>query len=53
MVKEIFPLKPQQIINHLKLKKPIYTPLSAYGHFGRDGYEWEKTNMVEEILRKK
>jgi len=53
MVKEIFPLKPQQIINHLKLKKPIYTPLSAYGHFGRDGYEWEKTDMIEEILRKK
>ena len=53
MVKEIFPLKPQEIINHLKLKNPIYTPLSAYGHFGRQGYEWEKTNMVEEILRKK
>jgi S-adenosylmethionine synthetase len=53
MVKEIFPLKPQQIINHLKLKKPIYTPLSAYGHFGRDGYELEKTDMIEEILRKK
>jgi len=52
MVKEIFPLKPQAIINHLKLKNPIYRPLSAYGHFGREGYEWEKTNMVEEILRK-
>ena len=53
IVKTIFPLKPQEIINHLKLKKPIYRPLSAYGHFGRQGYEWEKTNMVEEILRKK
>ena len=53
MVKEIFPLKPQEIINHLKLKKPIYSPLSAYGHFGREGYEWEKTNKIEELLRKK
>tara|TARA_Y100001970_G_scaffold26569_1_gene32035 strand:- start:11723 stop:12910 length:1188 start_codon:yes stop_codon:yes gene_type:complete len=53
IVKETFPLKPQEIIDHLKLKNPIYTPLSAYGHFGRNGYEWEKTNMIEEILRKK
>ena len=53
IVKEIFPLKPQAIIDHLKLKNPIYTPLSAYGHFGREGYEWEKTDMVEKILRKK
>tara|TARA_Y100001978_G_C23698791_1_gene439372 strand:+ start:446 stop:1633 length:1188 start_codon:yes stop_codon:yes gene_type:complete len=52
IVKKVFGLKPQQIINHLKLKKPIYSPLSAYGHFGRDGYEWEKTNMIKEILGK-
>jgi S-adenosylmethionine synthetase len=53
IVKETFPLKPQEIIDYLKLKNPIYTPLSAYGHFGRNGYEWEKINMIEEILRKK
>jgi len=53
LVKKVFPLKPQEIIDCLKLKKPIYTPLSAYGHFGREGYEWEKTNMVDELLRKK
>ena len=52
IIKEVFGLKPQQIINHLKLKNPIYSPLSAYGHFGRDGYEWEKTNMINEILGK-
>ena len=52
IVKEVFGLKPQQIINHLKLKNPIYSPLAAYGHFGRDGYEWEKTNMINEILGK-
>ena len=52
IVKEVFGLKPQQIISHLKLKNPIYSPLSAYGHFGRDGYEWEKTNMINEILGK-
>tara|TARA_B100000212_G_scaffold83588_2_gene60523 strand:+ start:5686 stop:6873 length:1188 start_codon:yes stop_codon:yes gene_type:complete len=52
IIKQVFGLKPQQIINHLKLKNPIYSPLSAYGHFGRDGYEWEKTNMIKEILGK-
>ena len=52
IVKQIFGLKPQQIINHLKLKNPIYAPLSAYGHFGREGYEWEKTNMIKEIIGK-
>ena len=30
-----FPLKPGEIIDYLDLKRPIYTPLSAYGHFGR------------------
>tara|TARA_Y100001970_G_scaffold122021_1_gene151274 strand:- start:225 stop:1412 length:1188 start_codon:yes stop_codon:yes gene_type:complete len=53
IVRNIFPLKPQEIIDYLKLKQPIYTPLSAYGHFGREGYEWEKTNMIDELLRKK
>jgi len=53
IVRNIFPLKPQEIIDYLKLKRPIYTPLSAYGHFGREGYEWEKTNMIDELLREK
>ena len=53
LVKKVFPLKPQEIIDWLKLKRPIYTPLSAYGHFGREGYEWEKINMVDQLLRKK
>ena len=48
---KVFPLKPAEIINHLNLKRPIYTPLSAYGHFGRTGYTWEQTNMVDDLLR--
>ena len=51
LVKKVFPLKPAEIINHLNLKRPIYTPLSAYGHFGRTGYTWEQTNMVDDLLR--
>jgi len=52
IVQEVFPLKPGEIIDYLDLKSPIYTPLSAYGHLGREGYSWEKTNMVNEILRR-
>ena len=51
IIKKVFPLKPGEIIDYLQLKSPIYTPLSAYGHFGRSGYSWEKINKVEELLK--
>ena len=47
IVKNVFNLKPAGIIEALDLKKPIYTPLSAYGHFGRTNVTWEKTDKVE------
>lgn len=37
-----FDFSVENIINELDLKKPIYYDLSCYGHFGRDGYSWEK-----------
>ena len=52
IIKQVFPLKPGEIIDYLDLKSPIYTPLSAYGHFGRKEYSWEKINMVDEILKR-
>ena len=54
VVKKVFPLKPGEIIDYLDLKRPIYTPLSAYGHFGRyEGhkYNWENTNRIDELLK--
>ena len=30
------------IINGLKLRRPIYSQTAAYGHFGRQGFPWEK-----------
>ncbi len=49
--RELFPLKPGAIIAHLDLKKPKYFQTAAYGHFGRerDGFTWEKTDMVQEL----
>lgn len=51
-VKKVFDLTPAGIVRTLDLKKPIYAKTAAYGHFGRDGFSWEKTDMKDEILRK-
>lgn len=50
-VKKIFDLTPTGIIETLDLRKPIYTKTASYGHFGRDGFTWEKTDRVEDIKR--
>ena len=41
-VQDNFDFSPQNIINELDLLKPIYSQTSCYGHFGRDGFSWEK-----------
>ena len=53
LVREIFPLTPKGIIDHLKLRRPIYRKTASYGHFGRTESEftWEKTDQAE-TLRK-
>lgn len=47
-----FDARPGAIIRDLKLRRPIYTPLSAYGHFGRDdlNLSWEATDKAEALL---
>lgn len=49
--REIFPLRPAELIAHLNLLRPVYRPTAAYGHFGRsgDGFTWEKTDMVDTL----
>ncbi|MBC8210474.1 MAG: methionine adenosyltransferase [Gammaproteobacteria bacterium] len=49
LVHEHFDLRPWGIINGLDLLKPIYRNTAAYGHFGRDDFDfsWEKTDKVE------
>lgn len=41
-VKENFDFTPRGIIERLDLLRPIYFETAAYGHFGREGFEWEK-----------
>jgi S-adenosylmethionine synthetase len=48
-VREVFDLSPAGIIRHLDLRKPIYRETSAYGHFGRDHFTWERTDKVQDL----
>lgn len=50
-VMQVFDLTPSGIIKALDLKKPIYSQTSVGGHFGRDGFTWEQTNMISELRR--
>jgi len=53
LVREHFPLRPSDIIEHLKLKRPIYKKTAAYGHFGRTGptFTWEKTDKAAALKK--
>ncbi|MBX3133191.1 MAG: methionine adenosyltransferase [Gemmatimonadaceae bacterium] len=62
-VNEVFDLTPKGIIEALDLRKPIYGPTAAYGHFGRSSekverfgrkvtlFTWERTNKVADLRR--
>ena len=50
LIKANFDLRPYGLIEMLDLKRPIYRPSAAYGHFGRIEFPWEKTDEAE-ILR--
>lgn len=49
VVREVFDLRPKAIIDHLHLAAPIYRMTSNYGHFGKEGFSWEETDMTEEV----
>jgi S-adenosylmethionine synthetase len=51
VVKEVFDLRPAAILEALDLRRPVYQPTAAYGHFGRvgDGFAWEKTDRVDAL----
>ena len=54
LARDVFPVKPGEIVAHLDLKKPRYRQTAAYGHFGREleQFTWERTDMVETLLKK-
>ena len=60
-VGEVFDFKPASIIRDLNLRRPIFVPTSAYGHFGRTPeivdrlgqqvtvFPWERTDRADEL----
>lgn len=49
-VRKNFELTPKGIIETLNLRRPIYKNTAAFGHFGRDGFSWEKTDKADALL---
>ena len=52
-VRDVFPLTPSAIIDHLKLLRPIYRDTAHDGHFGRTGkgFTWEKTDLAKPLRK--
>ena len=42
IAQKYFDFRPRAIIERLKLRRPIYAPTAAYGHFGKQGLPWEE-----------
>ncbi|HVC52716.1 MAG TPA: methionine adenosyltransferase [Stellaceae bacterium] len=56
VLQELMDLTPRGIRTHLGLNRPIYTPTSSYGHFGREpeasgAFSWERTDLADELRR--
>ena len=53
IVRDVFLLRPREIIQYLDLRRPIYRQTAAYGHFGRSEAEfsWEKTDRLADIRK--
>ena len=49
LIGKVFDARPAAIIDQLDLRRPIYRETSAYGHFGRPEFPWERTDKVEEL----
>ena len=51
LVRTHFDLRPKGLINMLDLKRPIYRPTAAYGHFGREqaDFTWERTDKADAL----
>lgn len=52
LVEKIFDLRPAAIIDRFRMRRPIYEPVAAYGHFGRPNLDlpWERLDKVTELV---
>ncbi|MFT6776580.1 MAG: S-adenosylmethionine synthetase [Paraglaciecola sp.] len=49
LVRDNFELRPHGLLKMLDLERPIYQATAAYGHFGREEFPWEKTDVAEQL----
>ena len=52
-INKVFNFQPAEIIDQLKLRRPIYSKTTNYGHFGKNDKDltWEATNKVAALLK--
>ena len=48
-VRDAFDMTPAGIIRRFDLRRPIYRQTAVYGHFGRDGFPWERTDAADRL----
>lgn len=51
IIRQVFDLRPYGLIEMLNLKRPIYFPTAAYGHFGREDFPWEQIDKADMLRR--
>lgn len=51
IVQQVFDLRPSAIIAKLDLRKPVYSNTASYGHFGKQEFSWEKTDLADELKK--
>ena len=52
LVRQVFPLSPKGMIDHLALRRPGYRATAAYSHFCRPEFTWERIDATDELLAK-
>ncbi len=51
IARKLFALTPRGIMEHFKLRRPIYAQTAAFGHFGRKDFPWEKTDKAAALKK--
>jgi S-adenosylmethionine synthetase len=53
IIRDLFPLTPKKMVDHLRLARPVFAQTAHGGHFGRkgDNFTWEKTDMTDKLRK--
>ncbi len=51
IIARVFDFRPGKIIEQLQLLRPMYRATASYGHFGKEGFSWEKVDQVQRLQK--